>query len=77
MFGRFKGFHIRSGGGGGIGLANLVVATLVGTASGVYIFLPMLENIKSLHEKELEQQLACSNEAGSKDVEKDEWSSRE
>ncbi len=72
MFSRFKGFHLRSGGGGGIGLANLVVATLVGTASGVYIFLPILENIKTLHEKELEQQLVCDNEIESKDVSKGE-----
>ncbi len=70
MFGRFKGFHIRSRGGGGIGLANLVVATLVGTASGVYIFLPMLENMKTLHENEMEQQLARSNKAESKDIAK-------
>ncbi len=73
MFGRFKGFHLRSGGGGGIGSANLVVATLVGTASGVYIFLPMLENIKTLHEMELEQQqLVCDNKIESKDASKGE-----
>ncbi len=72
MFGRFKGFHLRSRGGGGIGFANLLVATFIGITSGVYIFLPMLENMKTLHENEMEQQqqLARSNKADSKDLAK-------